>query len=130
MGTAFLLAEEATISKPWRGRIETVGDDATAVTRAFTGRHARGIENDFMRALRPVEGEVPPYPVQNRLTRDLRAAGGRLGDSEVLSLWAGQGVALARPGRAADLVKTWWTEAREVSAALHARTHGPDGTRR
>ena len=130
MGTAFLLAQEATISKPWRGRIETVSDDATAVTRAFTGRHARGIENAFMRALRPVEREVPDYPVQNRLTSDLRAAGGRLGDSEVLSLWAGQGVSLTRAGPAADLVTAWWQEAREVSAALYARTHGPDGDRR
>lgn len=130
MGTAFLLTEEATISKPWRGRIETAPDDATAVTRAFTGRHARGIENDFMRTLRPVEGEVPAYPVQNRLTRDLRAAGGRLGDAEVLSLWAGQGVSLTTPGRAGDLVKAWWDEARQVSAALLLRTHGPDGDRR
>lgn len=130
MGTAFLLAQEATISKPWRGRIETVPDDATAVTRAFTGRHARGIENDFMRRMRPVEAEVPAYPVQNRLTRELRAAGGRLGDSEVLSLWAGQGASLTRAGHAADLVQAWWDEAREVSAALYARTHGPDGDKR
>ena len=130
MGTALLLADEATISKPWRGRIEAVPDDATAVTRAFTGRNARGIENDFMRTMRPVEGEIPAYPVQNRLTRELRAAGGRLGDSEVLSLWAGQGVSLTRTGPAADLVKAWWDEAREVSAALYNRTHGPERDRR
>lgn len=130
MGTALLLADEATISKPWRGRIETAPDDATAVTRAFTGRHARGIQNDFMRRMRPAESGVPAYPVQNRLTRDLRAAAGRLGDSDLLSLWAGQGVSLTRPGRAADLVQAWWAEAREVSAALHARTHGPDSDRR
>ncbi|RYF91983.1 MAG: nitronate monooxygenase [Caulobacteraceae bacterium] len=122
MGTAFLLAEEATISKPWRGRIETVPDDATAVTRAFTGRHARGIENAMMRALRPVEAEIPAYPVQNRLTRDLRAAGGRLGDAEVLSLWAGQGVSLTRPGRAGELVKAWWEEARAAAVELSNRT--------
>lgn len=130
MGTAFLLADEATISKPWRSRIETVPDDATAVTRAFTGRNARGIENDFMRTLRPVEDEVPDYPVQNRLTRELRAIGGRLGESEVLSLWAGQGVALTRAGAAADLVEAWWQEATQVSADLYHRTHGPDGDRR
>lgn len=130
MGTAFLLAEEATISKPWRDRIQTVQDDSTAVTRAFTGRNARGIENDFMRFLRSVEADIPAYPLQNRLTRDLRAAGGRLGDSEVLSLWAGQGVALAVPGRAAALMTGWWEEARAVSAALRARTHGPERDRR
>ncbi len=130
MGTAFLLADEATISKPWRGRIEAVPDDATAVTRAFTGRNARGIENDFIRTLRPIEGEVPAYPVQNRLTRELRAVGGRLGEPEVLSLWAGQAVSLTRKGRAADLVQAWWAEATQVSAALYHRTHGPDGDRR
>jgi nitronate monooxygenase len=128
MGTAFLRADEATISAPWRRRLEAPGDDSTAVTRAFTGRNARGIENRFMREM---NGElVPAYPVQNRLTRELRAAGGRLGDAEVLSLWAGQGVALARPGRAAELVKGWWDEAVTVSDALHARTHGRGETRR
>lgn len=128
MGTAFLRADEATISGPWRRSLEGVVDDATAVTRAFTGRNARGIENRFMREMK---GEpVPAYPVQNRLTRELRAAGGRLGDAEVLSLWAGQGVTLGRPGRAADLVQAWWDEAVAVSDALHARTHGRAETRR
>lgn len=128
MGTAFLRADEATISAPWRRRLEAPGDDPTAVTRAFTGRNARGIENRFMRYM---QGELTPdYPVQNRLTRELRAAGGRLGDAEVLSLWAGQGVALGRDGGAADLVRAWWDEAREVSDALRTRTHGRGETRR
>jgi nitronate monooxygenase len=129
MGTAFLLAEEATISGPWRRRIAEVGDDATAVTRAITGRNARGIETDFMRAMRPVEAEVPAYPVQNRLTRELRAAGARLGDSEVLSLWAGQAVALARVGRAGALVEGWWRQALAASDEVHRRTHGRTGAR-
>src|SRR5213075_2417246 len=44
MGTAFLLADEAVTSKPWRRAIGEAGDDATRLTRAFTGRHARGVE--------------------------------------------------------------------------------------
>ena len=122
MGTAFLLAEEATISRPWRGRIETVGDDATAVTRAFTGRHARGIENDFMRTLRPTEAEVPAYPVQNRLTQPLRVAAAKAGEAEMISLWAGQGVALAKPGAAGEMVRRWWAEAQQASRDLARRT--------
>ena len=82
------------------------------------------------RGLRPVEGEVPAYPVQNRLTRELRVVGGRLGDSEVLSLWAGQAVSLTRAGPAAELVQAWWEEAKQVSADLYQRTHGPYGDRR
>ncbi|MBI1405149.1 MAG: nitronate monooxygenase [Caulobacter sp.] len=130
MGTAFLLSDEATISAAWRGRIQTAGDDATVVTRAFTGRNARGIENAFIRDMRPVEDEAPAYPVQNRLTRELRAAAARAGESELLSLWAGQGVSLARAGAAGDLVSRWWDEARAASREVHARTHGRDDLRR
>jgi nitronate monooxygenase len=125
MGTAFLMADESEISAPWRRRLQDVGDDATAVSRAYTGRNARGVENDFMRQMRAVEAEAPAYPVQNRLTRELRQAGARLGDDEVLSLWAGQGVALATAGRSADLVRQWWDEARATSNQLHKRVHGP-----
>jgi nitronate monooxygenase len=121
MGTAFLLSDQTAISKPWARAIEVVGDDATRLTRAFSGRYARGIENDFMRRMRPVEAEVPAYPVQNRLTQPLRAAAGRMDDPEVISLWAGQGVKLAGPGEAGAMVQRWWDEARAVMAALAQR---------
>jgi nitronate monooxygenase len=122
MGTAFLLADEATISPPWRGALEAADDDPTRLTRALTGRHARGLETRFMREMRAVENEVPAYPVQNRLTQPLRAAAAAAGDADLLSLWAGQGVKLARPGRAADLVAQWWDEAKATAQALAAST--------
>ena len=121
MGTAFLLADEAAVSKPWRRAVETAGDESTRLTRAFTGRFARGIENRFMRELRQVENEVPAYPVQNRLTQALRAAAAKADEPEMISLWAGQAVGLAQPGEAGELVKAWWREAKEASAALQAR---------
>jgi len=65
-----------------------------------------------------MEAEVPAYPVQNRLTGPMRAAGAKAGDAEVLSLWAGQAFRLAQPGDPADLVHAWWAEAKAVSAAL------------
>jgi len=122
MGTAFLLADQAFVSSPWRHAIETVGDEATALTRAFTGRHARGIENRFMRDLRIEEDAVPAYPVQNRLTQPLRAAALAAGQSDMMSLWAGQGVRLARPGDAAQMLQAWWRQAQEAAEALAART--------
>ncbi len=122
MGTAFLLADEAVTSTPWRRATEAAGDDSTRLTRAFTGRHARGIENRYMRVMRAAEDEVPAYPVQNRLTQPLRAAATRADDPEVVSLWAGQGVALARRGRAEDMMHRWWAEAGQAAAALAART--------
>ncbi|MEW5684577.1 MAG: nitronate monooxygenase [Pseudomonadota bacterium] len=122
MGTAFLLADEAVTSKPWRRAAEAAGDDATRLTRAFTGRHARGVENRFMRTMREVEGEVPAYPVQNRLTQPMRAAAAGADDPQMLSLWAGQGVSLARTGGAGDMIRRWWAEAREAADAVSART--------
>jgi nitronate monooxygenase len=121
MGTAFLLAEEAALNAPWRRAVETAPDDPTRLTRALTGRHARGLENRFTRDMRQVEDEVPAYPVQNRLTQPLRAAAAKAGNPDMLSLWAGQGVKLAEAGRAAELVRRWWDEARETAIQLGRR---------
>jgi nitronate monooxygenase len=114
VGTAYLLADEAATSAPWRKSIAGVGDDATRLTRAFSGRHARGIENAFMREMRAVEHEIPAYPVQNALTAELRATAAKAGDAEALSLWAGQSVTLARAGSAAAITERLWREAREA----------------
>jgi nitronate monooxygenase len=122
MGTAFLLSNQTGISAPWRRALESAGDDPTRLTRAFTGRHARGIENRFMREMRGVEGDVPAYPVQNRLTQPLRAAAAAAGEADMLSLWAGQGARLAEAGDAGDLVRRWWAEAQGVAEALARRT--------
>ena len=112
IGTAYLLADEALTSVPWRKSIATVSDDATRLTRVFSGRHARGIENAFMREMRPAEAEIPAYPIQNALTQELRAAAARAGDPEALSLWAGQSVALAPSGGAAAITEQLWKDAR------------------
>lgn len=122
MGTAFLLADQTGVSAPWRSALEGAGDDATRLTRAFSGRHARGIENRFMREMRASENDVLAYPVQNRLTQPLRAAAARAGEPELLSLWAGQAVSLARPGDAGDMVRRWWAEAGQAARALVQRT--------
>jgi len=122
MGTAFLLADEATTPAPWRRAIGEAADDPTRLTRAFSGRHARGIENRFMRLMHGAQDDVPAYPVQNRLTQPLRAAATQADDPELISLWAGQAVRLAQPGRAADMVRRWWAEAAEAAEAVAART--------
>lgn len=125
MGTAFLLADESVVSAPWRSAVETAGDDPTRLTRAITGRHARGIENRIMRELRASEMEAPAYPVQNRLTQPLRAAAAKAGTADMLSLWAGQGVKLTRTGPAGALVQRWWGEAKLAAQALETRTGAP-----
>jgi nitronate monooxygenase len=127
MGSAFLLAAEATNGPVWQAAIRAAPDDATRLTRAFSGRHARGIENRFMREMRAVEHEVPAYPVQNRLTQPMRAAADKAGDPEMMSLWAGQAVSLAKSGNAGEMVRQWWAEAQDCARALIQRTGEPEG---
>jgi nitronate monooxygenase len=121
MGTAFLLSDQATTSPPWRRALADAPDEATWLTRAFTGRHARGLENRFMREMRAVEDEVPAYPVQNRLSQPLRAASTAAGDPEQMSLWAGQGAKLVGGGDAGELVRRWWDEAKAAAQGVAAR---------
>lgn len=124
MGSAFLLADEATNGATWQGALRDAPDDATRLTRAFSGRYARGLENRFMREMAAHQDEVPAYPVQNRLTQAMRAASNAAGDPQMMSLWAGQAATLARPGKAGEMVKRWWREAQATAQALAERTGG------
>jgi nitronate monooxygenase len=78
------------------------GRTGTVVTRAFTGRPARGLRNRFTdtySAIAPVG-----YPIVHHLTAPIRAAAARRGDPEAMSLWAGTAHAEARPGPAAEIL--------------------------
>jgi nitronate monooxygenase len=110
MGTAFLVADESGIHPAYKQRLLDAGADSanhqTRLTRAFSGRYARGLDNRFMQVMAAVELQVPSYPVQNALTGSLRAAAAKSGDTEWMSLWAGTGVDRARAMPAATLVAT------------------------
>lgn len=110
LGTAFLCCPESGIPAIWKEAILAAGDDSTRLTRAFSGRYARGIANDFMRRFAAEEQQVPAYPVQNALTADIRQAATRQGRAEYLSLWAGQGAGMARALPAAELVRVLMDE--------------------
>ena len=103
MGTAFLVTDESGIHPAYKQRL-IEGSGSTRLTRSFSGRYARGIENRFMREMAAVESRVPPYPVQNALTGSIRAEAAKRGDTEYMSLWAGTGFARARPMPAGRLV--------------------------
>ncbi len=119
MGTAFLLAEESSISTPWRTELLGKDADATRLTRAFSGRYARGLRNRFLDEM--ADRKIPPYPIQNALTQELRAANAKAGRSDMLSLWAGQGVHAIREGKTADLIADFWNEARAAMAGTATR---------
>jgi nitronate monooxygenase len=99
-GTAFMLAPEAATNPAHRARLGT--DAPTALTRAFTGRLARGIVNAFMEE----HPDAPrAYPEIHHATAPIRAAARKRGDADNFNLWAGQGHALAREQPAGEIVE-------------------------
>ena len=91
------------------------------MTCAFSGRPARGIVNRFMTEVEAGAGPdaILPFPYQNALTRPLRRAAAQQGRAEFLSLWAGQGVRLARRQSAAELIERLRRETTATIRRLH-----------
>ncbi|HUJ27467.1 MAG TPA: nitronate monooxygenase [Myxococcales bacterium] len=116
LGTAFLRCPEAGTSAPYRSALRNARDDATVITRAFSGRAARGLANRFTRQM--AGAPLAPYPVQNSLTREIRAAAAKAGNAEFLSLWAGQAAAMGRELPARDLVLALVRETNEAISRL------------
>jgi nitronate monooxygenase len=127
IGTAYLLSDEAITPAPQREAILDAPDDPTRLTRAISGRYARGIDNEFMRAMKPIEDSIAPYPIQNALTAELRAAAIKANSTDVMSLWCGQSVKLARAGKAADITRDLWKQAQVIMRARTTRYGGSPG---
>jgi nitronate monooxygenase len=102
VGTAFMLCPEAGTSDVHRRALREATH--TALTRAFSGRRARGLVNGWMRD----HGAAAPaaYPQVHHLTTPLRAAARAAGDGEAVNMWAGQGFALAQERPAAEVVRS------------------------
>jgi nitronate monooxygenase len=96
VGTAFLACAESAATEAHRAAIRSDAAYATVLTRAFSGRLARGIRNRFLSELEPVQAELPPYPVQNWLTGPVRRAAAKANRGEFLALWAGQNAPLVK----------------------------------
>jgi nitronate monooxygenase len=88
VGTVLMLSPEAGTSATHRAALST-GDRPTVVTKAFTGRPARGLRNAFIDRY----DDLAPfgYPALHHLTSPIRRAAAAAGDPELLHLWAGTG---------------------------------------
>ena len=103
VGSALMLAEEAGTSEPHRRAL--CGEAPTRLTRAFSGRRARGIVNRFML---DHDGHAPAaYPEIHYLTAPLRAQARALGDADGINLWAGLAYRLARRSAVAAILERW-----------------------
>ncbi|MEX0161127.1 MULTISPECIES: NAD(P)H-dependent flavin oxidoreductase [unclassified Microbacterium] len=101
VGTAFLATVESAANQAHRDAIRATPADGTVLTRAMSGRLARGARNRAVRAIE-ASGSIAPFPMQNWLTGRFRAAAGEQNLGELQSLWMGQGAPLARCSTAAE----------------------------
>jgi nitronate monooxygenase len=104
LGTAFLPCPESGAPPVYKRALVEAKYDTTVITRAFSGRPARGLTNAFIAMVAGKEHSILPFRQQNDLTRPMRNAAGQQGVAGFISLWAGQGVARSRAMPAADLV--------------------------
>lgn len=118
LGTAFLPCVESGAHPLHKQAVREASDETAVITRAFSGKAARGVENRFMNLLAPYEQELPPYPILNALTRDIRAAAAKQQRSEYLSMWAGQAASLGRETTAAELLRQLVQETEQVCRRL------------
>jgi len=95
MGTAFLTCEESGASRIHREALMQRMAEYTGLTKAFTGRLARGINNRLMSELNQKGAEILPYPLQRVLVRNLSIAAAAAGRADLLPLWAGQSANLS-----------------------------------
>ncbi|WP_153814362.1 nitronate monooxygenase [Streptomyces sp. SUK 48] len=116
LGTAFLATPESGAPAVHKEALTNPLFVRTELTRAFTGRPARGLVNRFLREHGPYAPAA--YPEINHLTSPLRKAAAKAGDAQGMALWAGQGHRLARELPAGHLVEVLAAELAEARAAF------------
>ncbi|MDP3620860.1 MAG: nitronate monooxygenase [Polynucleobacter sp.] len=114
LGTAFLCCDEAGTPPSYRNFLLRHPERGAALTRVFSGRSARGVQNAFM--LEMGGKTVLPFPIQNTLTAPLRQWAVKNHNGEYQSLWAGSAYSKIRPMPAANLMRRlraeWMAEER------------------
>lgn len=110
MGTAFLCCTESGIHPQYKKILLNLSQDETILTRAFSGKFARGIENKFITRMQLHEHDILDYPIQNALTSAMRKEAAKQNNTDFMSLWAGQSAYLCKEISAAKLIEDFDNE--------------------
>lgn len=103
VGSAFLATRESAAVPAYRAILHSPAAQETVLTRTLSGRLARGIPNRIIGELSNA-ARTAPFPVQNWLTGRFRPQAAAQGNTELMSLWAGQAASLIRHDTAADVL--------------------------
>jgi nitronate monooxygenase len=112
IGTAFLGCPEGTISPLHHAQLRAATDDATELTRAFTGRAARAIRNRFITEM--ADTEPLEFPLQASLVGPLWQLPSEQARAEFMPVWAGQAAPLMRNLPASQLIEKLVAEAQPI----------------
>ncbi|MCP5081951.1 MAG: nitronate monooxygenase [Alphaproteobacteria bacterium] len=104
-GTAFLTTEEAATPAVYRKALLEASDEDTRLTRAFSGRPARGLSNRYIEEMAAHDEDLPDFPLLNTLTGPLRKASTEAGSPDFVALWSGQAMSLNRTLPAGELLE-------------------------
>ncbi|NIF07492.1 nitronate monooxygenase [Chryseobacterium sp. Tr-659] len=91
VGSLLLASQESALQPFEKERLKKVKEEEIVLTKSFSGRYARGINNIYIQAVEN-SGYILPYPYQNKLTGALRKAAKSLQNSEFVNIWAGQSI--------------------------------------
>lgn len=115
IGTAFLACDESGASSEHRKLLFQDEAKYTGLSRAYTGRMARGLYNRFAKELKPLESQFAKYPAHSWIVAPLKAAAIAQGRTELIALWAGQAAPLVKHHKASELLASL---VRETTLAL------------
>ncbi|RSD29340.1 NAD(P)H-dependent flavin oxidoreductase [Mesobacillus subterraneus] len=118
MGTAFLTCKESGAHNVHKEAILQATELDAVMTRAFSGKWARGIKNQFIKEMEAGQITVPDYPVQNKLTGKIRKVAALKNDSRYMSLWSGQSPRLAKDQTVIELIGNIVLEAEKIRASF------------
>ncbi|WP_208588788.1 NAD(P)H-dependent flavin oxidoreductase [Gracilibacillus suaedae] len=105
MGTAFLTCLESGANALHIEEILHATEDQTVLTRAFSGKWARGVNNKFISNMKQHETYLPDFPVQNSLTKGIRKKSSSQKNRDYMSLWSGQSPRLAKRQTVKSLIR-------------------------
>ena len=103
IGTVLLATDESGAHPLYKQAVLEAEKGSTVLTKSFSGKTARGICNRFITEMK--EEVIAPYPFQNDLTKGIRKEAAKQGNTEFMSLWAGESVHLSTGGKLKNIIE-------------------------